>query len=76
MLVQLDPSLQPADTAELFQKFDIDKNNTVSLDEFQRMVIDTDYTGIAHNHMLDQLRAKKLIKKLIDTIIANDISVN
>jgi len=65
-----------ADADAIFHKFDVNNDNTISLTEFKKLILETDYDdNNQENAMLHEYRAKKAMKKLQDVIYSNNLDI-
>eukprot|EP00828_Plagiopyla_frontata_P048937 TRINITY_DN955_c0_g1_i8.p2 TRINITY_DN955_c0_g1~~TRINITY_DN955_c0_g1_i8.p2 ORF type:complete len:277 (-),score=57.14 TRINITY_DN955_c0_g1_i8:81-911(-) len=70
------PEISESDAQLIFQAFDQDKSGFVTSQEFLDFFCNTNFEGEKENGMLDQYRAGKLVKKLVDVILDDNINID
>lgn len=76
LILKIDSNADPKDIQTIFQQVDTDKSGCLSLSEFKKYILETDYEFKTDNEMLENQRAEKLIKRLKDVIIINNLDID
>ena len=73
----IDKNVSLSDASKCFDQFDVNKDGSITIEEFKKLVIETNYKEESpdDNQLLVDYRAKKLLKKMNDMIIQNNIDL-
>ena len=71
------PEVKDHDVEIVFNSIDSDNSNHITIEEFKTFFMDADYEEKKEdNSMLDEYRAGKLLKKLVDVILDDNINID
>lgn len=71
----IDAKVNTKETYEIFDFFDVNKDGTISLEEFKQTIIDSDINDNAENEILARYRGQIMLQHTVNIILENQINI-
>lgn len=71
----IDAKVNNQETYEIFDFFDVNKDGTISLEEFKQSILDSDINNNAENEILAKYRGQIMLQHTVNIILENQINI-